>query len=82
MRVFNRVRKQVTQRKQVHSRGRPGLHTQQLELAEAVFTYLLQVNDYLVGDKPTPEEAFSSKEELREAGVNLKEACEKWLSNQ
>lgn len=79
MRVMKQLRKQVSQRKQAFSRGRPGLHVQQLELATALFTYCLQVNAYLTTDHETPEEAFSEKEDLREAGVNLKEACEKWL---
>lgn len=79
MRVFNQVQKQVSQRKRAHSRRRPGLNTQLLELATALFTYNLQVNRFLTHDYETPEESFQEKEDLREAGVNLKEACEKWL---
>lgn len=82
MRVFKRIEKQVSQRKQAHSRGRPGLNRQMLQLAEGVFSYLLQVNAFLTEDFTSPEEAFSSKEELREAGVNLQEACAKWLAGE
>lgn len=79
MRVFNRMEKQVSQRKQAHSRGRRGVHTQLQVLTRTLYGYLLEVNSYLTGEHPDPELARMN---LAEAGEQLKQEVEQWLAGE
>lgn len=77
MRVFNRLEKQVSQRKQAHSRGRRGLHTQVQMLTRTLYGYLLEVNVYLTTSHADPELA---RLQLAESGEQLKKEVEEWLA--
>lgn len=72
--VFNRLLKQVTQRRQPHA-GRVGVHT----MVNGLLSYCLQVDAFLRTQVGTENNLDDKLVDALEEGEHLREAAKLWL---